>query len=147
MPGVTKRQNHSIKPTRLLAWDRSNSNLSSVNRHWLIITKENSAEHSWHLANVRVDPKRQLERNINLDRLIKSSWISWHRWNRWLAIIPSTNHRTIHFKEEAERKAAERYFWLLQPSQGEELQQPSGTSLRAAESHDRCLLRNHLDLY
>jgi putative hydrolase of HD superfamily len=96
--------------------------------------RENSAEHSWHLAMYALILKDSSDQDINLDRVIKMLLI------HDIVEIDAGDHplhETIDnsLQEEAERKAAERIFGLLPTSQGEELK-ALWYEFEAAESHD-----------
>ncbi len=96
--------------------------------------RENSAEHSWHLAMYALILKDSSDQDINLDRVIKMLLI------HDIVEIDAGDHplhETIEnsLQEEAERKAAERIFGLLPTSQGEELK-ALWYEFEAAESHD-----------
>ena len=96
--------------------------------------RENSAEHSWHLAMYALILKDSSDQDINLDRVIKMLLI------HDIVEIDAGDHplhETIDnsHQDEAERKAAERIFGLLPTSQGEELK-ALWYEFEAAESYD-----------
>jgi len=82
--------------------------------------RENSAEHSWHLAMYALILKDSSDQAINIERVIKMLLI------HDIVEIDAGDH-PIHetsdnsLQEAAEQKAAERIFGLLPASQGEEL--------------------------
>ncbi|ETI59246.1 HD domain-containing protein [Marinomonas profundimaris] len=96
--------------------------------------KENSAEHSWHLAMYALILKDRSENPINVDRVIKMLLI------HDIVEIDAGDH-PIHettensLQEEAELNAAERIFGLLPTVQGEELK-ALWHEFEAAESDD-----------
>lgn len=96
--------------------------------------KENSAEHSWHLAMYALILKDSSEKEINIERVIKMLLI------HDIVEIDAGDHplhETIDnsLQEEAERKAAERIFSLLPDQQGNELK-ALWYEFEAAESND-----------
>lgn len=96
--------------------------------------KENSAEHSWHLAMYALILKDSSEKEINIERVIKMLLI------HDIVEIDAGDHplhETIDssHQEEAERKAAERIFSLLPDQQGNELK-ALWYEFEAAESND-----------
>lgn len=97
--------------------------LKSVIRKSPLIDKsrrENSAEHSWHLAMYALILKDSSDKEINIERVIKMLLI------HDIVEIDAGDH-PIHetvdntAQEEAEQKAGDRLFGLLPTSQGEEL--------------------------
>ena len=96
--------------------------------------RENSAEHSWHLAMYAFILKDRSDKEINIDRVIKMLLI------HDIVEIDAGDH-PIHettdnsAQEEAEQQAAERIFGLLPTSQGEELK-ALWYEFEAAESND-----------
>ena len=96
--------------------------------------RENSAEHSWHLAMYALILKDCSDKEINIDRVIKMLLI------HDIVEIDAGDH-PIHetsdntAQEEAEQKAAERIFGLLPTSQGEELK-ALWYEFETAESND-----------
>ncbi len=96
--------------------------------------KENSAEHSWHLAMYALILKDSSEKEINIERVIKMLLI------HDIVEIDAGDHplhETIDnsLQEEAEQKAAERIFSLLPDRQGNELK-ALWYEFEAAESND-----------
>ncbi|AWX99617.1 hydrolase [Marinomonas primoryensis] len=102
--------------------------------------KENSAEHSWHLAMYALILKDSSEKEINIERVIKMLLI------HDIVEIDAGDHplhETIDssHQEEAERKAAERIFSLLPGQQGNELK-ALWFEFEAAESNDAAFAKS-----
>jgi putative hydrolase of HD superfamily len=102
--------------------------------------KENSAEHSWHLAMYALILKDSSEKEINIERVIKMLLI------HDIVEIDAGDHplhETIDssHQEEAERKAAERIFSLLPDQQGNELK-ALWFEFEAAESNDAAFAKS-----
>ncbi|MBU1297150.1 MAG: HD domain-containing protein [Gammaproteobacteria bacterium] len=111
--------------------------LKSVIRKSPLIDKsrrENSAEHSWHLAMYALILKDSSDKEINIERVIKMLLI------HDIVEIDAGDH-PIHetvdntAQEEAEQKAGDRLFGLLPTSQGEELK-ALWYEFEAAETND-----------
>lgn len=111
--------------------------LKSVTRKSPLINqsrRENSAEHSWHLAMYALILKDSSDKEINIDRVIKMLLI------HDIVEIDAGDH-PIHettdntAQEEAEQQAADRIFGLLPRLQGEELK-ALWYEFEAAESND-----------
>ena len=111
--------------------------LKSVTRKSPLINqsrRENSAEHSWHLAMYALILKDSSDKEINIDRVIKMLLI------HDVVEIDAGDH-PIHettdntAQEEAEQQAADRIFGLLPRLQGEELK-ALWYEFEAAESND-----------
>ncbi|MCW4631075.1 MULTISPECIES: HD domain-containing protein [Marinomonas] len=96
--------------------------------------RENSAEHSWHLAMYALILKDSSDKEINIERVIKMLLI------HDIVEIDAGDH-PIHetvdntAQDEAEQKAADRLFGLLPTSQGEELK-ALWYEFEAAETND-----------
>ncbi|SHF76257.1 putative hydrolases of HD superfamily [Marinomonas polaris DSM 16579] len=119
------------------AFLREIDQLKSVIRKSPLIDKsrrENSAEHSWHLAMYALILKDSSDKEINIERVIKMLLI------HDIVEIDAGDHpihETVDNKtqEEAEQKAADRLFGLLPTSQGEELK-ALWYEFEAAETND-----------
>lgn len=120
-----------------IAFLREIDQLKSVIRKSPLIDqsrRENSAEHSWHLAMYALILKDSADKPINVERVIKMLLI------HDIVEIDAGDH-PIHetadssAQEKSEQKAADRIFGLLPSAQGEELK-ALWYEFEAAESDD-----------
>lgn len=106
--------------------------------------RENSAEHSWHLAMYALILQQHAEPPINIDRVIKMLLI------HDIVEVDAGDH-PIHeavdnsAQEALEQQAAERLFGLLPEAQGQELK-ALWQEFEAAQSHD-ALFAKSLDRF